>query len=242
MKATYPIFNDQQKRRAFFLLSFFHIFVIAASNYFVQIPFEINLKLTALGAAEDFSFHSTWGTITFPFVFLATDLTVRVFGAQQARRIIFAVMFPALVVSYIISVLFSDAQYQGITALGQFNFFVFRIALASFCAYLFGQLLDVVVFNRLRQLKTWWIAPTCSMTFGSLADTFMFFAVAFYQSSDPFMAEHWMSLGFVDYLFKLFVGIVLFVPAYGVVLNMILRKLQSLTASEESLYLSKETL
>ena len=43
------------------------------------------------------------------------------------------------------------------------------------------------------------------MTFGSLADTFMFFAVAFYQSSDPFMAEHWFSLGFVDYLFKLFV-------------------------------------
>lgn len=31
--------------------------------------------------------------------------------------------------------------------------FVFRIAFASFCAYVFGQLLDVLVFNRLRQLK-----------------------------------------------------------------------------------------
>ena len=71
------------------------------------------------------------------------------------------------------------------------------------------------------------------MTFGSLADTFMFFGVAFYQSSDPFMAEHWFSLGFVDYLFKLFVGIVLFVPAYGVVLSMILHKLQSLANSRQ---------
>ena len=71
------------------------------------------------------------------------------------------------------------------------------------------------------------------MTFGSLADTFMFFAVAFYQSSDPFMAEHWFSLAFVDYLFKLFVGIILFVPAYGVVLSMILRKLQSLANSRQ---------
>ena len=65
------------------------------------------------------------------------------------------------------------------------------------------------------------------MTFGSLADTFMFFGVAFYQSSDPFMAEHWFSLGFVDYLFKLFCRHRLVCSAYGVVLNMILRKLQS---------------
>ncbi len=223
MKINTPIFNDQQKRFALILLSLFHIFIITASNYFVQIPFEINLKLTALGFADDFSFHSTWGTLTFPFIFLATDLTVRVFGAKEARWIIFVVMLPALIVSYIVSVIFSNGQYQGLAALSEFNMFVFRIAFASFCAYVFGQLLDVLVFNRLRQLKT----------FGSLADTFMFFAVAFYQSSDPFMAEHWFSLGFVDYLFKLFVGIVLFVPAYGMVLSMILRKLQSLANSRQ---------
>ena len=55
---------------------------------------------------------------------------------------------------------FSDGQYQGLSALSEFNMFVFRIAFASFCAYVFGQLLDVLVFNRLRQLKTWWIAPS----------------------------------------------------------------------------------
>jgi len=154
-------------------------------------------------------------------------------GFLRNGRLIFIVMIPALIVSYIVSVVFSNGQYQGLGALSEFNMFVFRIAFASFCAYVFGQLLDVLVFNRLRQLKTWWIAPSSSMTFGSLADTFMFFGVAFYQSSDPFMAEHWFSLGFVDYLFKLFVGIVLFVPAYGVVLSMILRKLQSLASSRQ---------
>ena len=54
MKINTPIFNDQQKRFALILLSLFHIFIITASNYFVQIPFEINLKLTALGFADDF--------------------------------------------------------------------------------------------------------------------------------------------------------------------------------------------
>ncbi|AAU37105.1 MULTISPECIES: 7-cyano-7-deazaguanine/7-aminomethyl-7-deazaguanine transporter [Basfia] len=229
MKTSLSIFNDQQKRRALILISLFHILIIAASNYLVQVPFEIHLPFTALGAKENFSFHSTWGTITFPFVFLATDLTVRIFGAKEARWIVFAVMFPALIISYVISTLFSDGQYQNMSALMTFNSFVFRIALASFCAYAFGQLLDVFVFNRLRRLKTWWIAPSSSMTFGSLADTFLFFAVAFYQSSDPFMAEHWVELGFVDYLFKLFVGIVLFVPAYGVALNFILRNVLGIT-------------
>lgn len=47
------------------------------------------------------------------------------------------------------------------------------------------------------------------------------------------MAEHWAALGFVDYLFKLFVGIILFVPAYGVVLNFILRKIQALNAQPQ---------
>ena len=219
-------FTHHQKRNALFILVFFHIFIIAASNYLVQIPFEIHLPFSRLGAAEDFSFHSTWGTLTFPFIFLATDLTVRIFGAASARHIIHHVMLPALIVSYVVSVVFSEGQYQGLSALLAFNTFVFRIAFASFCAYVFGQLLDVLVFNRLRQLKTWWIAPTCSMLFGSAADTLMFFGVAFYQSSDPFMAEHWPQLGFVDYLFKLFVGLLLFVPAYGVLLTMLTKKLQ----------------
>ena len=67
-----------------------------------------------------------------------------------------------------------------------------------------------------------------------MADTYLFFAIAFYASSDPFMAEHWMEIGFVDYLFKLFIGLLLFVPAYGVVLNIILRKIKVLTASMQT--------
>lgn len=218
------IFSDQQKRNSLIILSFFHIFIITASNYLVQIPFEVTVPFT------DFSFHSTWGALTFPFIFLATDLTVRIFGAKEARWIIFVVMIPALIISYVVSVLFSEASYQGFAALGEFNMFVFRIAFASFAAYVFGQLLDVYVFNRLRQLNTWWIAPSSSMVFGSMADTFLFFSIAFYASSDAFMAENWVQIGFVDYLSKLFIGILLFVPAYGVILNIILRKLNTLTA------------
>lgn len=120
--------------------------------------------------------------------------------------------------------LFFETQFQGFATLSQFNSFVFRIALASFSGYVVGQLLDILVFNRLRQGKQWWLAPMCSTVFGTLIDTYVFFAVAFYQSSDEYMAEHWFTIATVDYAFKLFVSLLLFLPLYGVVLNFIIKK------------------
>ncbi|WED21790.1 7-cyano-7-deazaguanine/7-aminomethyl-7-deazaguanine transporter [Vibrio sp. JC009] len=206
-------FTPAQMRKALSILVLFHLVIIASSNYLVQIPFTI------------FGMHTTWGAFTFPFIFLATDLTVRIFGAKLARKIIFLVMLPALVASYVLSVLFYEGAFQGIGALASFDLFVARIAIASFMAYLLGQILDVHVFNRLRQLKQWWVAPTCSTLFGNALDTLAFFAIAFYQSPDAFMAEHWTEIALVDYGFKLVISLGLFVPMYGVVLNYLVKKL-----------------
>lgn len=208
-------FTPAQQRNALSFLVVFHLVIIASSNYLVQIPFTL------------FGLHTTWGAFTFPFIFLATDLTVRIFGAKMARSIIFFVMLPALAVSYFLSVIFFEGQYQGFSQLGEFNLFVARIAIASFMAYLLGQILDVHVFNRLRQLKQWWIAPTCSTLFGNAIDTLAFFAIAFYHSPDAFMAEHWTEIALVDYGVKLVISLGLFVPMYGVLLNYLIRKLTS---------------
>lgn len=208
-------FTPAQQRNALSFLVVFHLVIIASSNYLVQIPFTL------------FGFHTTWGAFTFPFIFLATDLTVRIFGAKMARSIIFFVMLPALAVSYFLSVIFFEGQYQGFSQLGEFNLFVARIAIASFMAYLLGQILDVHVFNRLRPLKQWWVAPTCSTLFGNAIDTLAFFAIAFYHSPDAFMAEHWTEIALVDYGVKLVISLGLFVPMYGVLLNYLIRKLTS---------------
>ncbi len=206
-------FTPAQLRKALSVLVIFHLVVIASSNYLVQIPFTI------------FGIHTTWGAFTFPFIFLATDLTVRIFGAALARKIIFWVMLPALVVSYVLSVIFFEGEFQGLGQLSEFNLFVARIALASFMAYLLGQILDVHVFNWLRQQKKWWIAPACSTLFGNALDTLAFFSIAFYQSPDAFMAQHWQEIALVDYGFKLVISLGLFVPLYGVLLNYLVKKL-----------------
>ena len=213
-------FSNKQQSKALFWLILFHIAVIASSNYLVQFPFTIVLP-------NGFEVHSTWGALTFPFIFLATDLTVRIFGKQLARRIIFFVMLPALILSYALSVLFQNGVWTSLAALGELDLLVFRISLASFAAYVFGQIMDIFVFNKLRQLKSWWIAPTASTFVGNAIDTLLFFAIAFYGSSDAFMAANWQHIAFVDYLFKLLICTALFVPAYGVLLNILTRRLMT---------------
>ncbi|TCN84241.1 7-cyano-7-deazaguanine/7-aminomethyl-7-deazaguanine transporter [Shewanella fodinae] len=201
------LLTTAQVKRALWLLVSFHILIISASNYLVQLPFQI------------FGLHTTWGAFSFPFVYLATDLTVRIFGQQPARRIIFMAMLPALLVSYVIGVVFHDGHFQGVSALSQGNDVVLRIAFASFAAYLLGQLMDIKVFAAIRAKCAWWVAPSASTIFGNLMDTLVFFSVAFYASSDGFMAMNWPEIAAVDYSFKLLISFALFLPAYGVLLR-----------------------
>lgn len=197
------------------LLVAFHILIIIASNYLVQLPIDL------------FGFHSTWGAFSFPFIFLATDLTVRLIGKTEARRVIMRTMIPALIASYIVSVLFHEGRFNGMGTLGEFNSFVFRIAFASFAAYVLGQLLDVQVFDRMRRgYVQWWVAPAASSVVGQALDTAAFFGIAFWRSSNPFMAEHWVEIATVDYVIKLAVSLLLFVPMYGVALNAIIRAMK----------------
>lgn len=197
----------------------FHILIIIASNYLVQLPITL------------FGWHTTWGAFSFPFIFLATDLTVRLIGKHAARVVIARVMLPALVASYVVSVLFREGAFGGLATLGEFNLFVFRIAVASFLAYAFGQLLDIQVFDRLRRMRQWWIAPTASTILGNLLDTFLFFSVAFWHSDDPFMAANWVEIATVDYVIKLAISLMLFVPLYGMLLSAIVRALPQRAAT-----------
>ena len=79
------------------------------------------------------------------------------------------------------------------------------------------------MFDRLRRLQQWWIAPAASTIFGNLLDTLVFFSIAFWRSSNSFMAEHWVEIAWVDYIIKLAISLIFFIPLYGIVLNALLR-------------------
>ena len=194
------------------VLALVHMVLVIASNYLVQLPFEL------------FGLHTTWGAFTFPLIFVATDLTVRVLGASTARRVVARVMLPALLASYGVSVLFQNGSFAGWAGLAEFNSFVFRIAFASFVAYVLGQLLDVTVFVRMRSSRRWWLAPMASTAVASVLDTAVFFSIAFYKSTDAFMAANWVEIAVVDCATKLLVSVVFSLPLYGVLLSALTRQ------------------
>lgn len=154
------------------------------------------VQFTGTFAGHDF----TWGMFVFPLVILATDLTVRLSNQRNARVIVAGAYIPAIV----ISAWLAD----------------WRIGLASGSAYLLGQLLDITVFQKIRERsRSWWAAPLISTFFANILDTYTFYSAAFYRSADSFMAENWVELASVDLVFKIVVSILLFLPAYGILLN-----------------------
>ena len=173
-----------------------HCFIIAISNYLVQFPINI------------FGLDYTIGTFTFPIIVLATDLTVRLSNAANARKVISYAFIPAFIISYI----FAD----------------FRIAIASVLAYSIGQILDVFVFSKVRERvgddglnlnSYWYLAPVISTFFAQLIDTYLFYGVAFYNSADDFMRENWDMIAFNDFILKLVVCYLAFLPIYVLILN-----------------------
>ena len=108
----------------------------------------------------------TWGAFTYPIAFLVTDLTNRRLGPGGARRVVYVGFALAVVLS--------------IALAGP------RIALASGTAFLTAQLLDIVVFDRLRRLP-WWQAPLVSSGIASIWDTAVFFSLAFAGTGLPWV-------------------------------------------------------
>ena len=181
--------------------------VVVASNILVQYPVQATL------GAVDLAELLTWGAFTYPAAFLVTDLTNRTFGPSRARLVVAA----GFVIAVALSVWLATP----------------RIAIASGSAFLMAQLLDVSVFDRLRDGR-WWRAPFISSLLGSALDTVLFFALAFAPAfalldfggepgslgfAVPFLGVGgdvplWVSLACGDFLVKVFVGVAMLVP-YG---------------------------
>jgi len=180
--------------------------VVVASNILVQFLFGQWL---------------TWGAFTYPLAFLVTDIMNRVYGPALARRVVFAGFLTGVACSLI-----------GTQIMGEFGPLVtLRIAIGSGIAFLTAQLLDIAVFNRLRE-GAWWRAPVVSSVIGSTVDTALFFTIAFSQafvfiepSNDVSWAGEalpllglgpvvplWVSLAVADWGVKMALALVALVP------------------------------
>ena len=190
------------KRKILYLLVLIHIFIITLSNFFVSIPLEfLKIKITL-------------AAFIFPLVIVLTDLTVRLLGKNLAQRTI-AFSFPFAIISSIL-ILYIENNPTSVSL---------RIGFASGIAYAIGILLDINIFQFIRErYNAWWIAPALSTILSNIIDSYTFFFSAFYNSENIYMSENWIEIASYQTIIKIIIGIVFFLPAYGLLLNLLLKK------------------
>ena len=169
--------------KIFLILSFLMGLVVLASNYLVQFPIK------HYGLEEIL----TYGAFSYPIAFLITDLANRSFGKIVARKIVY--------IGFTIGILFTLIFSTNFTDL-----ISIRIAIGSGTAFIIAQLLDVQIFDQLRQ-KKWFIAPLTSSLIGSTIDTFLFFLISFYGTGIP-----WITLSLGDLTVKFLVALIMLIP------------------------------
>ncbi len=128
----------------------------------------------------------TWGAISYPVAFLVADVLNRRFGPGAARKV--------AAIGFVAAVIFSIWVATP------------RIAMASGLAFLLAQLLDIQVFDRLREQR-WWRAPLLAGVAGAILDTFIFFSVAFAGTDVP-----WQTLLLGDLAVKLAINTTMLMP------------------------------
>ena len=175
--------NLKSDNSLFLVLSIFMGVVIIISNYLVQFPInKFNLQNIL-----------TYGAFSYPVTFLITDLANRRFGKKEARKLVYIGFAIGVLLTTLVS-----TNFQDIISI--------RIALGSGMAFLVAQLIDIEIFQRLRN-RVWFVAPITSSVSGSTIDTFLFFSISFLGTGIP-----WITLAFGDLFVKLIVALLMLIP------------------------------
>lgn len=200
---------SKQKINLLPLLVIVHISIITLSNVLVSIPIEI------------YGFKITWAAFSFPLVVVATDLTIRLIGKSMAQKTI-TFSFPFAIIS---SVLILYLENNPVSV-------ALRIGVASGLAYAIGILIDINAFQFIRQkYSSWWIAPSLSTIVSNVIDSYTFFFTAFYNSDDSYMAQNWLEIAGTQTVLKILIGLIFFLPTYGILLNYFSKRIKPLKKS-----------
>ena len=221
---------DEKKNRLFIVLA-----ALFLTNAIVAelIGVKIFSGEGALGLAPahlqllgfEMDFNLTAGAVIWPVVFITSDLINEYFGKPGVKRISYLAAF---FIAYSFLVIFltmelppaqwwldanskdaagnyfnMDFAFNKILGQGQ------RIIIASLAAFLIGQLVDVFVFQKLRQLtgsKMLWLRATGSTLVSQLIDSFVVLYLAFVGI---FSNQQILAIGFTNYIYKFSVAILL---------------------------------
>ncbi len=178
-----------------------------------------------------YDFNMSAGVLNWPFVFITSDIINEYFGRSGVKKISyltsvliaysFILIYMATFVTpakFWLDVNSKDAAGNAVNINEAFNM-IFRqgmqIIVASITAFILGQLLDSMIFHRIRLFtsnRMIWLRATGSTMISQLIDSFVVVTLAFYilaPAERRWTIENVIAVGSVNYLYKAIVAILL---------------------------------
>lgn len=173
----------------------------------------------------------TAGVILWPVVFVMTDVVNEYFGRSGVRFLSFLavglISYAFLVAFVVIDV--TPAKWwvgsyrgQGVddmqTAFAAIYGQGMWVIGGSLVAFLIGQLLDVGVFHRIRQLtgeRMIWLRATGSTLISQFVDSFVVLYIAFVIGPQKWPIDQFLAIGMVNYAYKFVAALALTPVIYG---------------------------
>jgi uncharacterized integral membrane protein (TIGR00697 family) len=179
-------------------------FLVALYVFGIMVAELMGAKTFSLGAIGNWHLTASVAVFVFPLLFTVTDVIVEVRGRRRARSVVFSgiIMVALLALFEILAVhIAPSARFAGKEAAYDAIFGAsLRIACASLVAFALSELLDVLVFARLRKLlngRGLWLRNNVSNFVSQLADSTIFLTLAFYALGDSLGANTSFLLGLI---------------------------------------------
>ncbi len=253
------IIKDKSTKLFIFLGGFFIANAIIAEVIGVKIfslentigiqPFSIPLF------GHSFSFNLTAGVLLWPVVFIMTDIINEYYGERGVRFLsnltVCLLAYAFAMYYFAIHLVPADWWPASKTTVGLNDMQAafeqifgqgIAIILGSLIAFLVGQVVDVVIFHRIKQWsgeKYIWLRSTGSTIVSQLIDSFVVVFIAFYfypkyiseANGKPWPFALVMSICIGNYIYKFFMAIIL-TPMIYIGHNMIEKYLGTALATE----------
>ncbi|MBK8955707.1 MAG: queuosine precursor transporter [Saprospiraceae bacterium] len=185
---------------------------------------------------SDLSFQLTAGVLIWPVVFILTDVINEYFGKKAVMKLSylaigmiaysFLIIYMAIqlvpadfwIHSHLNSITDDQNRNQLASEVGNYNTaynLVFgqglKIIVASLVAFFFAQLLDAVLFRRIKSVtgeKNIWLRATGSTFISQFFDSYIVLFIAFYLGAQ-WPLQTVLAIGTVNYIYKLSVAVLL---------------------------------
>ncbi|MDR1861596.1 MAG: queuosine precursor transporter [Candidatus Ancillula sp.] len=166
------------------------------------------------------------GALMFPLTYIIDDILAEIFGFKVARRTILFSFFIGLLSMLILSLVaalptLANSPDTALVADSFGTVFAFypRILVASFSAFLAGQLLNSFVLNKIKHItgeeRALWLRLIGSTVVGELVDTALFCTIA--QWGQFSTVSDFLNYTSVGYIWKVGVEVVLLPVTYAVI-------------------------